>query len=320
MEHTWTERARKRAGGLAIRAMLTGLSRGAAWHPRARRAMRDVRVDRDVPYLPSGLSAHRLDVWRPADARGPLPTVLYLHGGAFRILSKETHWVLALAFARHGYAVFSINYRLAPRHPFPAAMEDACAAWRWARSNAAAWGGDPDRIVIAGESAGANLAAALAVATSFERPEPWARAAFDAGRPAAIVPLCGVLQVSDMARFARRKPLPIWLGDRIAEVEHGYLGDSPPAGAALDLADPLRVLERDEAPARALPPFFASVGTRDPLLDDTRRLAAALERRGVTHQVRYHPGEPHAFQALVYRPAARTAWRELFAFLDPLVR
>lgn len=314
------ERLRRRAGGTALRLMFEGLARGAALTPRARRAMRSVEVIRDVPYLASGLDAHLLDVWRPRGVTGPLPVVLYVHGGAFRILSKETHWVLALAFARRGYVVFSINYRLAPQHPYPAAVADTCDAWRWVLRNAARYGGDPERAVVAGESAGGNLAASLAVASCYAHPEPWARAVFDAPiRPRAVVPLCGVLQVRDAARFARRRPLPVWVSDRLEEVERGYLGPATTAPAVPDLADPLLILE-SRAPDRPLPPFFASVGTRDPLLDDTRRLGAALERLGVPHAVRVYPGEPHAFQAFVYRPAARRSWADLFAFLDPLVR
>src|SRR6185369_7165240 len=101
-------------------------------------------------------------------------------GGGFRILSKDTHWIMALAFARRGFQVFNINYRLAPKHRFPAAVEDACAAWSFLAHHARAWDIDPERVVLAGESAGANLVTSLAVATSFRREEPYARAAFEA--------------------------------------------------------------------------------------------------------------------------------------------
>ncbi|HRI71997.1 MAG TPA: alpha/beta hydrolase, partial [Polyangium sp.] len=79
-----------------------------------------VDVERDVPYLNSANPAHRLDVYQPRDARRP-PAVMYVHGGAFSTLSKDTHRVMALNFAARGYVVFNINYRLAPQHRFPAA-------------------------------------------------------------------------------------------------------------------------------------------------------------------------------------------------------
>lgn len=275
--------------------------------------MHGVEVLRDVAYGPYG-TAHQLDVYRPVARRGPLPAVLYLHGGGFRILSKETHWLMGLAFAREGFVVFNANYRLAPDHPFPAAAQDACAVYRWVLDNAARYGGDAARVVVAGESAGANLATVLTVAACYERPEPWARAVFDRGAvPIAAIPACGILQVTDIARFQRRRALPPVLTDRIAEVGRGYVGATDPAYGGL--ADPLCVLEVD-APRRALPPFFVPVGTADPILDDSRRLAAALARHGVDHEARYYDGEVHAFHAFVWRDAARCCWADTHRFLD----
>src|SRR5690606_38779221 len=116
-----------------------------------------VEVIRNVRYGGSDIDAHLLDVYRPRRVDGPLPVVLYVHGGGFRILSKDTHWLMGLAFARRGYLVFNINYRLAPDHPYPAAVEDCAEAYAWLQSNAHEWGGDPSQLVLAGESAGGNL-------------------------------------------------------------------------------------------------------------------------------------------------------------------
>ena len=82
------------------------------------------------------------------------------------------------------------------------------------------------------------------------------------------------------------------------------------------LADPLLILEQASAPDRPLPPFFAPVGTADPVLDDTRRLARALGRLSVPCEARYYEGEPHAFHAISFRENARRCWRDTFAFLD----
>ena len=283
--------------------------------PNARPEAHGVERISDIPYA-SSAPHHTLDVYRPVRRSGPLPVVLYVHGGGFRILSKDTHWLMAIAFARRGYLVFNINYRLAPRHPFPAAVEDACAALLWTVENAARYGGDLNRLVLAGESAGANLATSLAVAASWPRPEPWAHRVWEAGvRPGAVIPACGIYQVTDVDRFRRRKRISDFLNDRLREVEDGYLPASVPEGPARDLADPVVWLERADPPPRPLPPFFTGVGTADILLDDTRRLAAALERLGASCEARYYPGEIHAFHALVFRPAARAFWRETFAFL-----
>ncbi len=310
-------RLRRRAGALAIEAFFEGLSRSTRLLPKARRALALAEVSRDLPYRPTGRTEHTLDLWRPRDrGPGPLPAVLYVHGGGFSILSKETHWAMALRFAAAGYLVFNVNYRLAPRHPFPAALEDLCEAWAWLDAHLEAHGGDPHRVVLAGESAGANLVTALTVATSYDRAESWARRAREVRlRPAAVIAGCGYLQVSDPERFGRRKPLPAWLEDRIVETSRAYLRRAVPDPAGgLELADPLRVLE-GARPARPLPPFFAFAGTADPILDDTRRLGAALLAHGAPHLVRLYPGEPHAFHALAWRPQAEHCWRETFDFL-----
>jgi acetyl esterase len=312
------KRARVRAGSLVVDNMFRGLAAAGRLLPSANPERHGIEVVRDLAYVSSGDHQHLVDVWRPRAATAPLPVVLYLHGGSFRILSKDSHWVMALAFARQGYLVFNASYRLAPRHPFPAAVEDACRAYQFVLENAARFGGDLSRLVLAGESAGANLVLTLALAATYPRREPYARAVFDSGVvPRALVPMCGLLQVSDPGRFARRRHLPSWIADRMNEVTEAYLfGHEHATPEELELADPLRVLERAEPPARPLPPMIATVGTRDPVLDDTRRLDAALDRLHVPHEVHYYDGEPHAFQALVFRQNARDSWSRTFAFLD----
>jgi acetyl esterase len=298
------------------------ISRVGRLHPNARPARHNVEVVRDVPYINGGLPEHRLDIYRPTNVPGPWPVVLYVHGGGFRILSKDTHWVMGLAFARRGYLVFNISYRLAPKHPYPNGLADACAAYEWVTRNAAAYGGDLSRLVLAGESAGANLVTALTMAACYERVEPHARRVWETGVvPRAVLPACGVFQVSDIDRFMRRRKLPGWLADRLHEVSDAYLrnvdGSVP---GSLDLADPLVLLERGETPQRPLPPFFVPVGTKDPLLDDTRRLKAALDKLNVPCEARYYEGELHAFHALVFRPNARACWSDSYAFLDKYVK
>ncbi len=326
-------RIRLRVGERATSAVSDGFFRSLSalgrLHPASRPRRHNVERIENINYLKNGGDDHRLDIYRPLQRPGPYPVVLYVHGGGFRVLSKDTHWVMGLAFARFGYLVCNISYRLAPRHPYPAAIADTCAAYRWVVRNVAAYGGDPSRIVVAGESAGANLVTALTLATCFERPEPWARLAYDTGiSPAVTIPFCGLLEVSNPERFAERRPMPLWLSSIINHCSDAYLRDVAHTSDVdrvfgpnyLDLANPLTTLERAQrdrvAPARPLPPFFVPVGTKDPLLDDTRRLERVLTAMGVTCQASYYPGEIHAFHALVWRRQARRAWRDVLAFLD----
>lgn len=308
------ERLRRTLGAALTDGLFEGLTRGARMVPLSHPRLHGVEVIRDVPYRDSRDPFHLADLWRPIDRAGPLPVVLYIHGGRFARLSKDTHWIFNLVFARRGYLVMSINYRLAPRHRFPAAIEDVCDAWRWLHQHAAEFGGDPNRMIVAGESAGANLATALTVATCYQRPEPFARAVFEtAPVPKAVMPACGILQVSNPERFGITNP---YLMDRLHEVAEDYLhGVRVDADRGLDLADPLVALERSERPHRPLPPFFAPVGTWDVLIDDTRRLAGALSRLGTRCEARYYPRGFHAFHGFVFTPSARQCWREAFSFL-----
>lgn len=333
---------RKRIGGLLFRHGLTSLAYAGKLHPNARPHRHGIELLSNVPYLPDGDPAHLLDIYQPrrlpAELHGqsatygpPYPVVLYIHGGAFRILSKDTHWVFGLALARRGMLVFNVNYRLAPRHPFPAALDDLSHALRFVVTEARRLGGDPSRLILAGESAGANLATALALSTVVRSEAAFARRAYDLGCvPRVILPMCGILQVSDAERFSRRKKLPTWLQDRLTETAEAYLAPhnasevAQPGAPAIDraFADPLLVLERyarGELPwpaDRVFPACFASCGTRDPLLDDTRRLGRALQSLGVPSETGIYPGELHAFQALVFRAQARRCWADTYAFLQ----
>lgn len=299
--------------------------------PMARPAKHGVQVARDIAYRDTQGEAHLLDIYRPIDSDGPLPVVMYIHGGGFRVLSKDTHWVMAIELARRGYVVCSINYRLAPAHPYPAAPEDCCAAYLWVLDHVAAHGGDPSRVAVAGESAGGNLATVVSVAACYPRHEPWARAVYDRGQvPTACVPACGILQVSDPRRFERmglssRLTQPI-IDSCFANYVGGQSGleveGIRPLHDGADcygLADPLCVVEAG-SPSRPLPPFYIPVGTADPLIDDTRRLAAAVRQHGGTAQDSIFPRMGHSFHAWVTRPQARRCWDETHTFLATHLR
>lgn len=291
--------------------------------PFARPSRYGVDLHRDVPYGDGG-RAHLADVYVPR--RSPFgakpPLVVYVHGGGFAMLSKDTHRVMAMQFAARGYVVVNVNYRLGPKHAYPAPLVDAARAVRFACTEAHRWGADASRLVLAGESAGANLVTALTVAACVDRPEPFARELRASGvRPRATLPIYGLLDLTAVDRFWRERELPRHLRAQIVHACEAYVGSpSQLTSLSMPLASPLRVLE-ELAPsaARELPPFFAAVGTADPLLDDTRRLGAALARLGVRGDVVIHPGEIHGYNAMLFRDAARDMWRRTFEFLRDVV-
>lgn len=304
--------------GTLVEAMYHGGATLGELHPGARPERHGVVRHDSIAYRRSGLGAHHLDVYRPQQAESA-PVVFYVHGGGFRFMTRRTHWLMGLAFARKGYVTVNIDYRLAPEHPFPAALVDTCHAYQWVCQNIGEYGGNPSEIIVAGESAGANLALNLALASCQRRTEAWMRRVYDCGTvPRAAILACGILEVRRPRRFRRNiDDLPEWLYHRIAEVSRDYLGPSPLCDdTCLQLADPLCVLEALDAPDRPLPPVFAPCGTADPLLDDTRRLERALQRLDVPVDARYYDGEVHAFHALLWRQQARQCWRHIYDFLD----
>ena len=116
-----------------------------------------VIADRDVEYSPLG-GGQKMDIIRPrADSTTPRPAVLLIHGGGFRAGSKEGYIPLAIKLAERGYVAATINYRLAPQYPFPAAVQDSKSAVRFLRANAAKYNIDPNHIGARGGSAGGHL-------------------------------------------------------------------------------------------------------------------------------------------------------------------
>lgn len=295
--------------------------------PNARPKRHGVRVVRNVPYRPTGRADHMLDVYLPDEADAPSdglrPVVMYVHGGAFCMLSKDTHQVMAMPFAKRGHVVFNINYRLGPVHKYPDPLEDAAAALLWVMDNARRYGGDPERIVLAGESAGANLITALTYLSTHTTDEPFGRVLrARAPKIRATIPIYGLLDLVDMKRMTERDRVPAWAKTELLSAAAAYVG-RPVAEGALrhPLASPLRLFEADAPPdASSLPPFFIACGTADLLLDDSRRLKAAIEKRGGKVEMHVFPGEVHGFNAMVWRPAAKAKWRALFQFLEDLPR
>lgn len=306
--------ARQPVRRVALDAGLHALAGIADLLPRMRRRMATCRLIEDIEYARPGGVALCLDILQPVRA-GLYPVLIYLHGGAFAIGSKRTHRAIAAAYASQGYLVCNVDYRLAPTHPFPAALEDACAAWSWAADHISDYGGDPHRMALAGESAGANLALTVTLACCTSRPEPYARALFDRGlRPLAALLYCGFLQTSMPGRYRRSGVSAI--AARIAtDAAYSYLGDfanQPDVQHAL--ADPLCVVENMTG-APNLPPLFIAAGLDDPVAEDSRRLELALKRLKSPHNAYYYPGETHAFHVMFWREQALFCWRDSFDFL-----
>lgn len=210
------------------------------------------------------------------------PVVAYFHGGGWVQGDLETHHGLCARLALRGNAlVVAVDYRLAPEHKFPAAVEDCVAAYRWLRSHAGEIGGDPGRVAVAGDSAGGNLAAVVS---------QWA---VGARVPA---PTCQVLIYPaldfalDTASHRELEDAHIIPRDRIVWYREQY-------AAEVDWTDvrasPLR--DRD---LTGQPPTLVITAGFDPLRDEGHAYADRLRAAGVDVAYREYPGQIHAFVSL----------------------
>jgi acetyl esterase/lipase len=250
---------------------------------------------------PAGTIAGRLYVPRPPAGEATAtaaasPLLVYFHGGGWVIGDLDTHEDACRFLAAHSESrVLSIDYRLAPEHPFPAAVEDAFAAYRWAVENAEQLGADPARIAVGGDSAGGNLAAAACL---------MARTA-SVPSPAMQLLFYPVAETGGTARSRRTfaEGFLLTRGD-MEWFEERYL---PPD---VDRSDP-RVALLEAGDLSGLPPAYVATAGFDPLRDEGEELARRLREAGVRVALRRHPGLVHTFVNLTaICPSARQAMLE----------
>ena len=242
------------------------------------------------------------DVVVPRGA-GPHPVLVYLHGGGWVCGSPRTHRKLGYRFAEAGYLVVNVDYRLAPEHPFPTPFEDCLAAARWAKREAARFGGDPARLAIGGDSAGGNLTAAVCAALADEP-----------ARPKAALLIYGVYDFGmfqgELPAHANASREAVALGRELVEMMvSAYLGKT--RGEAL-LRDP-RVSPLFAA--AKLPPCHVVVGSADDLAPQSEALVKALAAAGVPHEHFVDAGMPHGYAQMEFLAGARPALERMLAFL-----
>ncbi len=225
----------------------------------------------------------------------PRTTLLYLHGGGYCFCSSATHRALVAQVAIASQArCLALDYRLAPEHPFPAALDDALAAYR----ALVAGGTGPERLVLAGDSAGGGLALATLLRLR------------DAGEPLprAAALLSPWVDLACRGESIDRNGPRDYLSRAVLERFAGhYLGAMAPETPS---ASPLY------ADLTGLPPLLVQAGSDETLLTEGRDLAARAETAGVEVRFREWPGQVHVFQAFApYIPEAMAAIREIGDFV-----
>jgi acetyl esterase/lipase len=264
--------------------LLASSSLALAQAPAAAPLPQGTKVLKDLAYVEGGHERQKLDLYLPpTGSRWPL--VVAIHGGAFRMGSKEGE--PAAAFVARGFAVAAINYRLSQHAVFPAQIEDCKAAVRWLRANAALHGYDPQRVASYGASAGGNLAAMLGTAGDVK--------AFDVGphpgvssRVQAVVDFFGptdFLQM-DAHRLSAQAMVHDTPDSPESQLVGGPIRDNPDKVAR---ANPITYVTPDD------PPFLIVHGDADLLVphDQSVLLDKALQKAGVRVRFVSIPGGPH---------------------------
>jgi acetyl esterase len=219
-------------------------------------------------------------IYRPV-GDGPFGVLCFFHGGGFVLGDLNTHdGVCRQLAADANCLVIAVDYRLAPEHPFPAAVEDCDAAFRWVAANAAELGGDPDRLAVGGESAGGNLSAVIAQRMR------------DTGGPALraqllVYPACRVtgeptasMLANGEGYFLTTADMEWFLGCYLTDAAHAATTDVSPA-----LAEDLS----------GLPSALVITAEFDPLCDDGEAYATALQKAGVDVTTTRYDGAIHGF-------------------------
>jgi acetyl esterase/lipase len=254
----------------------------------------------------SVFGADPIAVWgyQPVNATKPLPAILHLHGGGYVMgtagMGDATNRILATAL---NCAIYSVDYRLAPEAPYPAALQDSYSVLKWMHAAAAELGLDPARIGVKGESAGGGLAAALALYARDQKGPPL-------GFQHLIYPM-----LDD--RTAVRNDLPPHIGPYVWTNDYNQFGWSSLLGRPPGSKD----VSAYAAPARVgdvagLPPTYIAVGGLDLFLEEDTAYAERLACAGVAVEFHLYPGAYHAFDMVPTARVSKAAVRDSLAALQ----
>ena len=266
-----------------------------------------------VPVPAPGAPTAYLDIYTPDGEGGqPRPVILWIHGGGFISSSAATVADYAILLAHAGYTVASLDYSLAPGSRYPVPVRQGNAALRFLRANAGRFGGDPARIVLGGDSAGAQIASELAAAQTDPGLARSAglTAAVPSGALRGVVLFCGLYDLRTVGSTgfpALRTYLWAYTGVR----------DWTSYPAIDQLSTVLHVTS-------GYPPTFLSVGDADPFASQAAELASALRRHAVRLTTLFWTGTGdhlnHEYQFNFDLPQARTAFQRTLAFLAATTR
>ena len=262
----------------------------------------------DIPYINDGIEWHMLDVYTPTSFDGTLPTVVYVHGGGWSTSDKKHFRHFCQSIAAGGYAVFSINYRLAPEYQHPAQLLDVLSAMAWVKSHAGEYRADPARVFLFGDSSGAHLASLAACVCTNSRLEEFYNVAapFHKEDLYGCILFCGPydIQSSVKTQFPFIKDY-VWalLGIR-----------NPTRYPDIDQLSVIKNITSD------YPPCLISDSVQDELIEESRTLIKTLDENGIEHKDLLFDDVGnatfHDYQVQYDEPIFQTCMEESLAFLE----
>lgn len=247
--------------------------------PEKAKLPKGVKATYDLEYVPKGHERNKLDIYEPEDAKGALPLVVWVHGGAWRGGSKDR--CPAVFLVNQGYTVASINYRLSQHDIYPAQIEDCKAAIRFLRANADKYHIDTKHVGVWGASAGGHLVALMGTGGSVSE---WNNRGGNKDQSSAVQAVCDWFGPTDFTQFADRvvadpkSALAILLGGAVSEKKEQAAK-----------ANPITFISKET------PPFLIMHGDEDPTvpLSQSKILEEALKKAGVEVRLEVLKGAKH---------------------------
>jgi arylsulfatase A len=244
-----------------------------------------------LTYAKYGDREMQLDLFKPKDQKGPLPAIIWIHGGGWKNGTRKGGAKMARYFAERNYVAVSISYRLSGEAPYPAQIEDCKAAVRWLRANAKTYGIDPERIGAIGHSAGGHLAALLATSNDVAELEGDGGNASYSSTIQAAVPMGAQtdLETDRIRSMTAQSGADIW---------HEFLGGSLDKNEAMyQLASPRRHLDKNDPPLIFIAGELDNLDTQAvPIRDDMRRLQIPSGILVIPNAPHNFTTEPHWFE------------------------
>ncbi len=263
-----------------------------------KKPLEDVIFERDVICGSAGEEKLKLNISRPKKTEGPLPCVVVIHGGAWKFGNREIHNDLTWNFAKRGYVSATLSYRFAPKHKFPAQIEDVKCAVRFLRANAEKYGIDPKKFGAIGFSAGAHLSMMLGVTEKEDGLEGKGGCEDQSSKVQAVVSYFGPTDLAAKDFFG--------ISDNVRSFLTDLIGGTPEEkGDQFKKASPITFVSKGDAPT------LMFHGTNDKIVpcSQTIVMADAMAKAGVPGRAELIIGADHGWKGQEQNRTMETTWK-----------